>query len=65
MRRMLYTKNGLIDRPHPKDYKRLQKIASKIYENKKQIQTDNCINKREENVKEKSTSGMHTKGLVH
>jgi hypothetical protein len=33
--------------------------------NKTQIQTDNCINKIEENVKEESTSWMHTKGLVH
>ena len=47
------------------EYKRLQKIACKMCKNKTKIQTDNCINKIEENVKEESTSGMHTKGLVH
>lgn len=57
-----------IDRPttsERQEYKRLQKIACKMCKNKTQIQTDNCINKIEENVKEKSTSGMHTKGLVY
>jgi hypothetical protein len=47
-----------IDRPTTSErlqYNRLQKIACKIYKNKKQIQTDNCINKTEDNVKEKST----------
>jgi len=48
-----------IDRPTTSkrlEYKRLQKIACKICKNKTQIQTDNCINKIDENVKEESTS---------
>ena len=34
------------------EYERLQKIAHKICKNKKGIQTDNCIKKIEENIKE-------------
>jgi hypothetical protein len=48
-----------IDRPTTSkrlEYKRLQKTACKICKNKTQIQTDNCINKIDENVKEESTS---------
>ena len=43
------------------EYERLQKIAHKIYKNKKGIQTDNCIKK----ILRKSILGMHTKRLVH
>ena len=44
------------------EYERLQKIDHKICKNKKGIQTDKCIEKIDENIKEKHFRNAHKEG---